>query len=395
MAASDDGFYEALPSFDSFDDVTRFEAYTPVPDDWVVLLSDVVGSTKAIRAGRYKDVNMVGAATITSVLNTCGTTEIPFVFGGDGATMVLPASLLPAAKEALLDLQSASVALYGLELRVGAVPVCVIRHDGHDVAIRKYRLSPGNHLAMLAGGGAERAEDLIKSGKPGDGWLFEASAERGPPDLEGLSCRWQPLTARDGCMLTLMIQGMGSDAPAQGAVLGSVLANIARILGHSLDSSAPANQVSMRFKWPPAGLMREARALARGGALWKKVLWVLGTGLVQAWCETFDRKAGDYDAPKYRGELRANTDFRKYDGVLRTVLDVTPDQAEIIEAYLEREYQRGHLIYGVHTAGTALMTCLLFNLEQGEHVHFIDGSGGGFAMAAVGFKERLAARATR
>ena len=35
------------------------------------------------------------------------------------------------------------------------------------------------------------------------------------------------------------------------------------------------------------------------------------------------------------------------------------------------------------------MTCLLFSLEDSEHVHFIDGSDGGFAMAAVGLKEQL------
>jgi hypothetical protein len=41
------------------------------------------------------------------------------------------------------------------------------------------------------------------------------------------------------------------------------------------------------------------------------------------------------------------------------------------------------------------MTCLVFSLDSHEHVHFIDGSDGGFAMAAVGFKERLRALAAR
>ena len=39
------------------------------------------------------------------------------------------------------------------------------------------------------------------------------------------------------------------------------------------------------------------------------------------------------------------------------------------------------------------MTCVVFSLEQSEHVHFVDGSDGGFAMAAQGFKSRLGARA--
>lgn len=346
MTASNDRFYEELPAFDSFDGATEFEAYTPVPDDWVVLISDVVGSTVAIREGRYKDVNMVGAATITAVLNACDTT---------------------------------------------AVPVAELRRRGVDVTVRKFLLSPGNHLAMLAGGGAELADDLIKdaSGQ----WLLKAEGDRTPPDLEGLSCRWQPLSSRDGTMMTLMIKGRDSDPAAEAALLRRVLTNIARILGHDLTASAPANEGSMKFSWPPAGADREARSLARGGPVLKKKAWVLGTGLVQAWCEKFDKKAGDYDAPKYRQELRANTDFRKYDGVLRTVLDVTTEQAHAVEAYLEREHQAGHLVYGVYLTDAALMTCLVFSLEQSEHVHFIDGSDGGFAMAAVGFKERMKAAA--
>jgi len=36
------------------------------------------------------------------------------------------------------------------------------------------------------------------------------------------------------------------------------------------------------------------------------------------------------------------------------------------------------------------MTCVVFGLEQGNHVHFIDAAGGGFAKAAEGLKARLA-----
>jgi hypothetical protein len=112
--------------------------------------------------------------------------------------------------------------------------------------------------------------------------------------------------------------------------------------------------------------------------------------IAQLWCDRHGKKVGPYDPVKYGAELRTNTDFRKYDGVLRTVLDVSAKQAAAVETFLENEYRAGRLVYGIHTSETALMTCLVFNLEQGEHVHFIDGAGGGFALAAEGFKARLA-----
>ena len=113
------------------------------------------------------------------------------------------------------------------------------------------------------------------------------------------------------------------------------------------------------------------------------------TAALQMLCERRRIKIGPYDGARYKNELIAQTDFRKFDGMLRTVLDVTPDQADAVEAWLDAEYRAGRLVYGLHRDRTALMTCLVFNMEASEHVHFIDAAGGGFAKAAEGFKARL------
>jgi Protein of unknown function (DUF3095) len=55
------GFFAQLPPLDSpqctFDDAH----YRPAPDGWALALTDVVGSTEAIAAGRHKTVNFVAA----------------------------------------------------------------------------------------------------------------------------------------------------------------------------------------------------------------------------------------------------------------------------------------------------------------------------------------------
>jgi len=385
---ANDRFYNELPPFRRFDDFTVFDAYAPVPDDWVVMIADVEGSTRAIEEGNYKAVNMVGAASITAVLNTRGGIEIPFVFGGDGGTLIVPGALRQAAGDALLRLQAASEDLFGLTLRVGAIPVADLRALGHDVRVRKFELSPGNYLAMFAGGGVERADALLKGGAPGAACLREGSGDPGAPDLEGLSCRWEPLTPKNGRMMTLMVQARAPDPGAEGKLLGEVLAAIGDILGDPLTDFAPASKQSMRFRWPPRGLRLEARASMGAQSYGKRLRAVFVSSLIQFFCERFDLKAGDYDPPIYRAELRANTDFRKFDGLFRAVLDVSADQAARIEAYLEDQYRAGRLIYGLQLADHALMTCLVFNLAQSEHVHFVDGADGGFAMAARGFKAR-------
>ena len=126
--------------------------------------------------------------------------------------------------------------------------------------------------------------------------------------------------------------------------------------------------------------------------MWRRTVEVLGSSLFQWWAERFDKRVGHYDGPVYRAEQQANTDFLKYDDKLRMVLDVSPEQSELIQQYLAREHQAGQLDYGFHVADQALMTCLVFNLEQSEHVHFIDGADGGFALAAADFKARQSTR---
>ena len=387
-----DLFYNELAPFRDFAEFVEFNAYEPVPDDWIVMIADVQGSTRAIEDGHYKDVNMVGAASITAVLNTCGDIEVPFVFGGDGGTLLVPGSLRKAACDALIGLRAISRATFGLSLRVGAIPVADLRTEGADVRVRKYELMTGNYLAMFAGGGAELSDSLLKNAPPGSPYLLEAESDVAEPNLEGLSCRWEPLIPRSGRMMTIMVQGTKSDPADESGLLGDVVQTISELLGHRLQESAPASVHSMKFRWPPRGLGLEARATAGRQTFLRRYFAVLASSLIQFWCERFDRQAGPYNAPVYRDELRSNIDFRKYDGILRMVLDVSERQAELIEQHLKREQDAGRLVYGVHVADTALMTCLVFSLEQSKHVHFIDGSDGGFTRAAQAFKSRLGAR---
>ena len=62
-------FYAAIEPFLDFAEVADPARYRAAPDDWIVVLADIKGSTEAAKAGRYKDVNLIGAACITAILN--------------------------------------------------------------------------------------------------------------------------------------------------------------------------------------------------------------------------------------------------------------------------------------------------------------------------------------
>jgi hypothetical protein len=99
--------------------------------------------------------------------------------------------------------------------------------------------------------------------------------------------------------------------------------------------------------------------------------------------------AGGVDWGDFRREVAANTDVRKFDDMLRCVLDGTAEQRERLTTALEESFRRGRLAYGMHVAGGAIMTCMVRSYA-GEHFHFVDGAGGGYALAAVELKRRLA-----
>ncbi|OAE99651.1 hypothetical protein AYJ54_32710 [Bradyrhizobium centrolobii] len=101
QAAEDDRFYQALVPFDSFDDVVRRDRYRPLPDDWIVAVTDVSHSTEAIEQGRYREVNTAGAAVLAAVSNALPDLQFPSTFGGDGASFAAPGAYSSIIRDTL------------------------------------------------------------------------------------------------------------------------------------------------------------------------------------------------------------------------------------------------------------------------------------------------------
>ena len=120
---SNDLFYAELEPFDDFAEVADFDHYRLAPDDWYVIIADVRGSTRAIDEGRYKEVNLIGAACINAVLNVTEPGRVPYVFGGDGATLMVAPADLEAATRVLLGVRHLARNRFDLDLRVGRVRV--------------------------------------------------------------------------------------------------------------------------------------------------------------------------------------------------------------------------------------------------------------------------------
>ncbi len=383
---SSNQFYADIPAFDEFSGIADGDNYRVAPEDWHVIIADVKGSTRAIADGRYKDVNMIGAACINAVLNISQKRCVPYVFGGDGATLMVHSSDVVTAAQVLLGVRNLAARRFNLDLRVGIVAVAEIhRQPGPRVKVARYRLSAGNELAVFSGGGMELAEQWIKGGD----YLLEASHDN-DPDLSGLSCRWEPLASQNGVMLSALMQARAADDMANADLYRTLIKDIARITETGTGPVNPVCDANMKLRWPPRGLRAEIDATVGSRKRARYALELYFYSLVQWVLDRFNISAGGYRGRGYRVELRNNTDYQRFDDTLRILIDCKPAQATAIEAMLEAHAQNGVLRYGVHRSDSALMTCLVFNIDKGEHIHFVDGSDGGFTAAAKNMRSKKA-----
>lgn len=369
-------FYDDLPRHDRFAALAGQDAYTALPDDWVVGVSDIVGSTQAISEGRYKTVNMIGAAVISAQINGAGARAFPFVFGGDGAGFAHPGAHADAARDALAAVQIWAKEEFGMDLRVGLFKMSDIRASGQDVAVARYQASAAVDYAMFAGGGLAWAETQMKAGLR----TVSLAPPGTQPDLTGLSCRWSHMKARQGTILSILIQPEPDAAPQTVARVIEDVLDVARHLdrgGHPIPPEGPG------LRWPQYATRLETHVTGKDGA--KASPLKIGIELFLAFLFLrFNIKLGGFDPAHYRRVVGLNADFRKFDDGLKMTLDCDQETVATLRNILAGA--RGVVRYGLHAQDEAMMTCIVPAIDRDDHVHFIDGAAGGYTQAALGLK---------
>jgi hypothetical protein len=386
-----DRFYAELPVITDFGGVTRAESYAPLPDDWHVALCDVRDSTAAVQAGRYKNVNSLGAAAITAVLNAAGDLDIPFSFEGDGSVLCVPPRLLEDARAALAKTREMARESFGLDLRIATVPVALIHGAGHAIRVARYRVSEHYVQAVFSGGGVAYADGLIKNAATAARHVIAPGSVTPRGSFDGFECRWQDIPSRHGETVSLMVRAAGADAGRAAALYREVIAKVREIYG-SDDACHPLAVPELAMTLDGERLANEAGVRAAGRGALGRWLWLMRTRwyiVLGAFLMKFGIRTAETDWGRYKETLVRNSDVRKFVDIYRQILAGTAAQREALGAWLESRYARGELVYGLHVTDRAQMTCMVFNYA-GRHLHFIDGADGGLFLAAKSFKERAA-----
>jgi hypothetical protein len=379
---SGETFYGSIPVFRGFTSLMEPKLYSPLPDDWSIGVADIVDSTKAIAAQRYKAVNMAGAAVIAAMTNALEGREFPFVFGGDGASFAVAPGDLDRARGALAATATWVREDLDLKMRVALVPLAAIRAHGLDVRVARFGPSANLSYAMFSGGGLAWADAAMKRGE----FAVDPAPAGTQPDLSGLSCRFEVMPASRGLILSVLVM------PARGAdplAFRKVIEDVIHLVERSPDAGRPVPPQGPELKWPPQGFDYEARATRRG-PLFKRRASVLAYTLFVYLLMRFDIKLGGFVPKLYKRQVVENSDFRKYDDGLRMILDCTDELERALSDRLAAAARDGVVSYGLHRQDAAMMTCFTPSALRSDHVHFIDGARGGYASAATALKAMMA-----
>lgn len=380
-ATANDQFYSRLPvnEIPLSDLFSEEHLFYKIPDNWHIIITDVKKSTIAVASGLHQTVNLVATGSIVAVLNLAYKNDltIPFFFGGDGATFILPPSILEASLKALLIHQQNTLSSYDLHLRVGAVPVRKVYENEHMLSISKLRTSESFSIPVLLGSGLTYAEQLIK----GDDYVLE------PPDisdndldLSGMQCRWDTIRppVNNDEVISLLV--LARNTREQARVFRNVILKLDEIYG-SPERRMPISIPRLKLKGTLTRIVLEMRTKLGGYRPFYLVKTMLTTWLGVLYFRTKPGKI-------YLKRLVEMSDTLVIDGKINTVISGTTRQRELLEVALQEMESKNEIHFGLHVSADSVMSCYVRNMND-KHVHFVDGSGGGYTMAAGMMKRKF------
>ena len=378
---TNDLFYTRLPVNQiSLSDLLMEEhLFFKVPANWHVLITDVKKSTEAVSNGLHETVNLVATGSIVAVLNIAYKDNItlPFFFGGDGATFIVPPSILDAVMKALVLHQQSTEKNFNMLLRVGHISVEEIYTNGHLLSISKLRTSQLFSIPVLLGDGLSFAERIIKGE---DYMLASPSIMKEDLDLSGMQCRWDKIKPPQNFDEVISLLVIAQDGVKQAEVFKKVIDLLDKIYGEH-EKRTPISTSRLKLKGTLKKIGTEMRVRLGGYKPWY---------LAKTWFTTllgtlyFRTRLGK----NYLTQLVDMSDTLVMDGKISTVISGTSTQRDVLVVALDELEEKGFIYYGLFVSKESVMSCYVRSMDE-NHIHFVDGSEGGYTNAAGVLKKKI------
>lgn len=381
MINSDDHFFSNLPlnKIPLYQLLTEKQLFEDVPADWQVIITDIKSSTAAVNAGLHENVNLIATGSIVAVLNIAfkASISIPFFFGGDGATFIVPPGIVEEVMKSLLKYKNTTQDNFNLDLRVGIVPVKEIYAQSHTLRISRFSSSETFSIPIVLGDGLDYAEKQIK----GKDYLLSGHDTAGEEiDLSGMQCRWDKIEPPENSEEIVTLIVVTEDFEKQAAVFSQVIHCLDQIYG-APEKRQPISVSKLIFKTSFNSLGKEMKH--RLGKI--KIFELIKSWFINIYGYIYFRTES---GQKYLKQLVAMSDTLVIDGRINTVITGTEQQRLALQKELDTMEARQEILYGLYVSGESVMSCYVRDLED-DHIHFVDGAEGGYTQAAGVLKQKI------
>lgn len=355
--------------------------FSAVPEDWVAFIADVVDSTVAVQNGNHNKVNLAATGSVVAVMNVLKTNiqncDVPYFFGGDGATFIIPPSHADLVHEALTQYSNHVRKNLQLTLRTGKMQVREIYDQGFRIQVAKAQLNKFLIIPIILGNGLQYAEDQIKA-------RFRESENTtnslNIPNLEGMECRWDQISPRDDQHKVVCLIVSCDDEQIQPKVYGDILDMVDLTFG-TLQERQPITVARLKLKATVAKIREEM--MARIGK--NKISYLLKHFFITYFGTLYFKFFAE--GKSYLNKVSQLSDTLMMDGSLNTVMEGSASQIEMLGNYLDLLEKEGKIRYGMHATYASVMSCYVQDRVD-NHIHFVDGTEGGYTSAAIIYKAK-------
>ncbi|MEO9503351.1 MAG: DUF3095 family protein [Nonlabens ulvanivorans] len=346
--------------------------FEDVPDDWNIIVTDVQNSTAAVSAGNHQLVNLAATGSIVACLNIARDNDvmIPFFFGGDGATILVPDIILKECLHALILHQENCQSNFDFFLRVDSCKVGDMYKKGATLKITKVKLNDLHIIPVVLGDALQMAEDEVKSKSRKIG-LTNIPYNL---NLKGMECKWDkiapPVDSNE--ILTLIIKAQTT--ALQSTVYSEVLTKMEFIYG-DVKKRHPIT-IEKLIMINSLGQLKNEVLMKFSELKWVEVFTSAIRSFIARWYLKTNEKGRNY-----LRELPELTESLMVDGTINTVISGTAKQRELLIFELQAMQDKNLLRYGYYVSNTSVLSCYVTAIDD-YHVHFLDGDQGGYTQAS-------------
>jgi hypothetical protein len=375
-------FYTELPRLKG--DIERVvennSLYKPVPGDWTIIVTDVENSTQAVDNGKQQEVNLAATGSIVACLNIARPRgiDIPFFFGGDGATLVLPEEIKDECLDVLRQHSKRCKRNFGFKLRVGSRELSELYRDGSSLSILRFQRNKLHTMPIVTGDALKKAEKSIKQKNS----LVKEAKKKQMLNLQGMECKWDKIQPPEKSFEVVSYIINATDVSEQSKVYASILRDFRNIYGTD-DERSPLIPKHLNMVHKIDQIKNEVK-MKYNRVTGKRLATSYGRNLVGRFYLKY-MKGGK----QYVNDLIQLTETLLLDGAINTVVSGNEKQRELMINSLNQLEGDGKINYGYHISQRSVISCYVIGLDD-YHIHFLDGEDGGYTRAAKVLKRKLA-----